>query len=43
MHMADGLLFTAAERELPRIDEALLIESGLVTPQPRTAVAGRRR
>jgi len=43
MHMADGLLITAAERELPRIDEALLIDSGLTAPQPKTAIGGRRR
>ncbi len=43
MIMADGLLVTAAERELPRIDESVLIDSGMVTPQPKVAVAGRRR
>jgi general secretion pathway protein A len=41
MIMADGLLVTAAERELPRIDEALLLDAGIGLPQPK--VAGRRR
>ncbi|MHB1873008.1 MAG: ExeA family protein [Steroidobacteraceae bacterium] len=41
MNMADGLLVTAAERDLPRIDEALLIDSGIGLPPPK--MAGKRR
>jgi type II secretory pathway predicted ATPase ExeA len=43
MIMADELLVTAAECELPRIEESVLIASGMVTPQPKVAVVGRRR
>jgi len=43
MIMADELLVAAAEREAPRIDEALLFEACAFTAKPNNAGAAARR